>query len=99
MLFWLVVAIGVLVLSSILTSMWQSTLRAQELHHKSRVQLISQSVTNVLRTQELILDVAAAELVRSDLINPTREVLPFLDNIMEASPDRKSTRLNSSHVK
>jgi len=86
MLFWLVVAIGVLVLSSILTSMWQSTLRAQELHHKSRVQLISQSVTNVLRTQELILDVAAAELVRSDLINPTREVLPFLDNIMEASP-------------
>src|SRR5690606_34588637 len=86
MLFWLVVAIGVLVLSSILTSMWQSTLRAQELHHKSRVQLISQSVTNVLRTQELILDVAAAELVRSDLINPTREVLPFLVNIMEASP-------------
>lgn len=85
-LFWLVVAVGVLVLSFILTSMWRATLSAQESHHQARVQLISQSVTNVLRTQELILDVAAAELVRSDLINPTREVLPFLDNIMAASP-------------
>lgn len=86
MLFWLVVAVGVLVLSFILTSIWQSTLRAQEAHHQSRVQLISQSAINVLRTQELILDVAAAELVRQDLVNATPEVLPFLDNIMEASP-------------
>lgn len=70
----------------ILTSVWQSTLSAQEAHHQSRVQLISQSVMNVLRTQELILDVAAAELVRSDRINPTPEVLPLLDTIMEASP-------------
>jgi len=86
MLFWLVVAVGVLVLSFILTSIWQSTLRAQEAYHQSRVQLISQSAINVLRTQELILDVAAAELVRLDLVNATPEVLPFLDNIMEASP-------------
>jgi hypothetical protein len=86
MLFWLVVAVGVLVLSFILTSIWQSTLRAQEAHHQSRVELISQSAINVLRTQELILDVAAAELVRQDLVNATPEVLPFLDNIMEASP-------------
>lgn len=85
-LFWLVVAIGVLVLSFILTSMWQATLRAEESHHQARVELISQSVTNVLRTQELILEVAAAELVRQDLINTTPEVLPFLDSIMEASP-------------
>lgn len=54
-LFWLIVAIGVLVMSFILTGMWQATLSAQESHHQSRVQLISQSVTNVLRTQELIL--------------------------------------------
>lgn len=85
MLFWFVVAIGVLILFFILTSMWESTLRTQESHHQSRVQLISQSVTNVLRTHELILDVAAAELVRSDLINHTREVPPFLDDIMDAS--------------
>ncbi|KPQ27090.1 MAG: diguanylate cyclase (GGDEF) domain [Marinobacter excellens HL-55] len=85
-LFWLVVAVGVLVMSFILTGMWQATLRAQESHHQSRVALISQSVTNVLRTQELILEVAAAELVRQDLINSVPEVLPFLDNIMEASP-------------
>ncbi|GGC80264.1 putative bifunctional diguanylate cyclase/phosphodiesterase [Marinobacter halophilus] len=85
-LFCVVVAVGVLVLSYILTSMWRATLSKQESHHQARVQLISQSVTNVLRTQELILDVAAAELVRSDLINSTREVLPLLDSIMEASP-------------
>src|SRR5690554_1952601 len=86
MLFWLVVAVGVLVMAFILTSIWQSTLRAEESHHQSRVQLISQSAINVLRTQELILDVAAAELVRLDLVNSIPEVLPFLDNIMEASP-------------
>jgi diguanylate cyclase (GGDEF)-like protein len=85
-LFWLVVTSGlaVLVLAFYLT--WQNTLRDFEAQHSARVELIAQTLSDVLKTQEVILDVAAIEMLRAGHVDGERETLPILDTIHRASP-------------
>lgn len=85
-LFWLVVASGFAVLVFTLFMAWQNTLRDFEAQHSSRVELIAQAFSDVLKTQEVILDVAAIELLRTGQVDGKWEALPILDTIHRASP-------------
>lgn len=85
-LFRLVVVVGLVLLLLTLYFAWQNTLRDHEAQHSARVELIAQTLSYVLRTHEVILDLAATELIRSGDLDDERESLPLLDTIHEASP-------------
>lgn len=85
-LFWLVITAGLVVLVASLYLAWQNTQRDFEAQHTARVELLAQSFSDVLKTQEVILDVAAIELLRAGHVDGEWEALPILDTIYRASP-------------
>lgn len=85
-LFWLVIGSGLAVLLLALYLAWQNTLEDFQSQHSARVELIAQTLSDMLDTQEVILDVAAIELLRSGHVDGDWEVLPILDTIYRASP-------------
>lgn len=81
-LFWLILLGGTLLLSVILNARWNSLYALQKTHHTNRVQLVAQAMDNVLRTQELVLDVIGRELLNTgDALDSSRQ-LPLLDRLL-----------------
>ena len=85
-LFALILLGGVLLLSAVLFFRWQGLISDEKLYQTARVELVSQSVDSILRTQELVLDVIGRELLNQDnLLSGSRQI-PLLDSILAANP-------------
>ena len=84
-LFWLVYAVGLVLLAVLVSSSWQNTVEHHERRHQSRAEFFAQSVYSILSTQELVLDVVGRELLRQGQFPVQRQAIPLLDSILASS--------------
>ena len=81
-LFWLILLGGAALLAVILYSRWHSIYDHHETYHRNRAELVAQAVDNILRTQELVLDVIGRELLHHEQIFDSSLQQPLLDNVL-----------------
>ncbi|GAA0691250.1 EAL domain-containing protein [Marinobacterium maritimum] len=105
-LFWLILLGGIALLAVILHARWQSIYDHSETYHRNRAVLVSQAVDNILRTQELVLDVVGRELIHNEQMFDSSLQLPLLDHVLSvdksavgfglARPDGTLVRVSSN---
>lgn len=85
-LFVLVLLGGLVFLCTLLFFRWQGLVTEEKLYQTARAELVAQSVDNILRTQELVLDVIGRELLSQDNMLSGSRQIPFLDSILAVDP-------------
>jgi diguanylate cyclase (GGDEF)-like protein len=105
-LFALVVVSGLMLLCTILFYRWQAIVAEERAYQSARVELVAQSVENLLLSQELLLDLVARELLKRDDLLTGQAQIPLLDSVIAenpvivgfglARPDGTLTRVSSS---
>lgn len=81
-LFYFLLFAGLVLLGVILYYRWLSIIDEVESYHRSRAELMAESVSSVLRNQEFVLDVIGRELLRQDSDVPEGQAPPILDTIL-----------------
>lgn len=106
-LYLLVVAAGTVLLVLSLVARWQNILADRMSYHSARAELVARSVENLLRTQELVLDVIGRELLQQESgVLESSQQIPMLDSVLEvdsvlegfglARPDGQLVRVSSN---
>lgn len=105
-LFWLILLGGTALLAVILYTRWHSIYDHYQTYHRNRAELVAQAVDNVLRTQELVLDVIGRELLHKEQMFDSSLQQPLLDHVLSvdksavgfglAKPDGTLVRVSSN---
>lgn len=85
-LYLLIVVLGAIILVALLYQRWHSITDGQAAYHKAKANLVYQSVSSFMRTQELVLDVVGRELLASGEMFDNQKVIPLLDSILAVNP-------------